>query len=278
MKKMLLALAAAAAFSGSAYAADLPARMPMKAAPPPAPVVNWTGCWISGGGGYGLFRVNHDERFTSFRTGLPGGVVNSTVGGDGWLGTGGVGCDYQFSSRWVAGLFADGSFTDIRGDGMARIRGTGDVLVGELKSDWNWAVGGRLGYLVTPGFLTYVNGGYTQAHFNQQNFNTGFIPSVATGLALPGQTFDGVFFGTGVEYGFDWLPGLFLRSEGRAAWYTRKDAIPFCANAGSVCAGPALTTPGAGTGITDSRRPIIYTSKMELVYRFNWGGPVVARY
>jgi outer membrane immunogenic protein len=275
MKKMLLALTAAAVFSGSAYAADLPARMPMKAAPPPVPVVSWTGCWISGGGGYGLFRVDHDERFTSFRTGLPGGVVNSTVGGDGWLGTGGIGCDYQFSSRWVVGVFGDGTFSDISGDGMARIRDVnGDAIVGRLKSDWNWAVGGRLGYLVNPSFLTYVNAGYTQAHFEQQNFNTAFLPSVPTGVALPGQTFDGFFIGTGVEYGFDWLPGLFIRSEGRAAWYTRKDALPFCATAGSVCGFAGDTFAGG----TDSRRPILYTAKTELVYRFNWGGPVVARY
>ena len=46
MKKMLIALTAAAAFTGSAYAADLPARMPVKAAPPPLPVASWTGCYL----------------------------------------------------------------------------------------------------------------------------------------------------------------------------------------------------------------------------------------
>jgi outer membrane immunogenic protein len=272
MKKLVLALAAAAAFTGSALAADMAPRTYAKA-PMVAPVATWTGCYISGGGGYGIFRANHDERFTSFGAGVPAGVINSTVGGDGWLGTGGAGCDYQFNSRWVVGAFGDGTFSDIKGDGMARIRGTGDATVGQLKSDWNWAIGARLGYLVNPSFLTYVNAGYTQAHFKQQNFNDVFS-SASTGVALPSQTYDGFFIGSGVEYAMDWLPGLFVRSEGRAAWYSRKDATAFCAGAGTECGFAGDTVPGG----TDSRRPILYTAKTEIVYRFNWGGAVVAKY
>jgi hypothetical protein len=36
-----------------------------------------------------------------------------------------------------------------------------------------WAVGGRLGWLVTPTLLTYVSGGYTQARFNEVNYVLG---------------------------------------------------------------------------------------------------------
>lgn len=255
--------------TGSAFAADMAPRTYAKA-PAPAPVTSWTGCWISGGGGYGLFRVNHDERVAGVGT-----IDNATVGGDGWLATVGAGCDYQFSNRWVVGAFADGTWSDIKGDGMARIFGVGDAAIGRLTNDYSWAVGGRIGYVVNPNFLTYFSGGYTQAHFKQQNFNTAFLPSTVTGVALPGQTFDGLFLGSGVEYAFDWLPGLFIKTEGRAAWYNRKDSVPFCATAGSVCAGPGLLNGGLDT---DSRKPIVYTAKTELVYRFNWGGPVVAKY
>ena len=115
MKKVLLALTAVAAMTGSAFAADMAPRTYAKA-PAPAPVTSWTGCWISGGGGYGLFRVNHDERVAGVGT-----IDNATVGGDGWLATVGAGCDYQFSNRWVVGAFADGTWSDIKGDGMARI-------------------------------------------------------------------------------------------------------------------------------------------------------------
>jgi hypothetical protein len=46
MKKLVLALSAVAAFTGSALAADLPARTYSKA-PMMAPVYNWTGFYIS---------------------------------------------------------------------------------------------------------------------------------------------------------------------------------------------------------------------------------------
>ena len=72
MKKLVLALAAAAAFTGSAVAADLPART-YKAPPPPAPVANWTGCYIAGSVGYGLF----DNETSSFDT--AGGVITPRV-------------------------------------------------------------------------------------------------------------------------------------------------------------------------------------------------------
>jgi outer membrane immunogenic protein len=269
MKKLVLALTAVAAFTGSAMAADM-ARPYTKAAAPMAPVVSWTGCYVSGGGGYGIYRVNRDERATVGGAAL---VVNSTAGGDGWLATVGGGCDYQFNSRWVVGAFADGTWSDIRGDAATRVFGVGDVSVGQLKSDWSWAAGARLGYLVNPSFLTYVNAGYTQAHFKTQSLTTMLAPIASTGIQVPGQSFDGFFIGSGVEYAFDWMPGLFVRSEGRAAWYSRRDVVPVCASAGTFCGGAT-----GAFGDTDSRRPIVYTAKTELVYRFNWGGPVVAKY
>jgi outer membrane immunogenic protein len=71
------------------------------------------------------------------------------------------------------------------------------------------------------------------------------------------------------------MPGLFVRSEGRAAYYSRKDVSPTCVGAGTVCAGAAAPGVIGASVATDSRRPIVYTTKAELVYRFNWGGPAV---
>ncbi|WP_409364878.1 DNA-binding protein [Bradyrhizobium sp. JYMT SZCCT0428] len=58
MKKIVLALAAVAAITGSASAADLGARPYTKAPPPVAPVYNWTGFYIFGGGGGGIWSAN----------------------------------------------------------------------------------------------------------------------------------------------------------------------------------------------------------------------------
>ena len=58
MKKIALALTAVAAFTGSALAADMAPRTYSKA-PYDCAVPTWTGCYISGGGGYG--RGNHEN-------------------------------------------------------------------------------------------------------------------------------------------------------------------------------------------------------------------------
>src|SRR3981081_4029323 len=111
MKKLVIALTAVAAFAAPAVAADLPART-YKAPPPPAPVYNWTGFYIFGGGGYGIF-----DPSTHPPT-LPGGpplTIGHKDGGDGFFGTAGIGYDWQFGGPWVAGVFADGQFGSIRG-------------------------------------------------------------------------------------------------------------------------------------------------------------------
>src|SRR5215216_7819434 len=130
MKKVLLALTALAALTGSASAADLGARPYTKAPAAIAPAVSWTGCWVSGGGGYGISRTDRYSRDDV--TGATN-VLGATSGSDGWLATAGVGCDYQVSGRWVVGAFADGTWSDIKGDHAWRVFGPGETFVGESK-------------------------------------------------------------------------------------------------------------------------------------------------
>jgi outer membrane immunogenic protein len=265
VKKIILAIATVAAFTGSALAADMAPR-PYTKAPPPVVGVSWTGCWISGGGGYGIARTDRYSRDAV--TGATN-VINGTSGSDGWLATAGVGCDYQFSGRWVVGAFADGTYSNIKGDHAWRVFGPGETFVGEAKIDWSWAAGARVGYLVNPSFLTYINAGYTQAHYDSYNLRTIVAPFAASGLQVSSQTFNGFFVGSGFEYQLDFLPGLFVKSEGRAAWYERKDSRLTCVSVGASCIAGAIGTDPFGN--IDSRRPIVYTAKTELVYRFNWG-------
>src|SRR5438093_1321005 len=91
------------------------ADMPLKAAPRPAPVYNWTGCYVGAGGGYGMF--NQEMNFVETAPLKPFVGVQTTSGGRGWFGTVGVGCDYQFGERWIIGAFADYDFgSGIKGD------------------------------------------------------------------------------------------------------------------------------------------------------------------
>src|SRR5216683_3869543 len=173
MKKLVLALSAVAAFTGSALAADLPARTYTKA-PMMAPVYNWTGFYIFGGGGYGMFDSN--TFVTTFPRGTPL-TIGQKVGGDGYFGTVGAGYDWQFNGSWVAGIFADGQFGSIKGS-LTDPLFAGGGASGSVKDRTNAAVGVRLGYLVAPNVYSYVNGGYSYAEFSGSTLvsNIGGIP------------------------------------------------------------------------------------------------------
>ena len=148
MKKLALALAATAAFAGQAMAADMAVKA--RPAPPPVPVYSWTGCYLSGGGGYGFLTNDHDQIQTgpTLDGNFPNGTLtqaNTTTGGRGWYGTVGGGCDYQFGSggpglfggNFLIGAFADYSFTDVTGTytthGFNFADGSAEVVSGRMK-------------------------------------------------------------------------------------------------------------------------------------------------
>jgi outer membrane immunogenic protein len=254
MKKSLVAgaLVAGAMLGalGSALAADMKAPAPMLMKAPMAPVYNWTGCYIGGGGGYGMFNQDAVIETDPGHTALS---ANYTVGGRGWFGTVGAGCDYQVSSNIVIGAYGDWDFGSIKGQFP-------DALsVGDESEKWAWAAGGRIGWLVTPTVLTYFSGGYTQAHFDTINFNTLGLPSIPAGSNIASHTYSGWFLGSGFDYAISILPsGFFLRSEYRYSTYHADDL--------SVLA----TTTGLPVGFAVNSKKFVQTVRTELTYRFNW--------
>ena len=261
MKKLFLALSAIAAFSAPALAAD----MPMKAAPmaPAVPYVTpWTGLWISGGFGYGLADIEHSVRDPLFP--LAPFDSGHDTGARGWLGKVGIGYDWQMSN-WVIGAFADATFSDIAGNSSFNGPLTGVAgFNGRFRNDWSWAAGGRIGYVALPGLLTYVNGGWTEANLTRTSFLDAVTGS-ATGIVLPSQRREGWFLGGGTEYAFNFLPGLFLKSEYRFADFGNRESDLICDGIGACgVAGPV--------GALDRSRVFVQTITTELVYRFNWSG------
>jgi outer membrane immunogenic protein len=249
MQRWLLGTAVALAMAAPATAADLRPVAPPVKAPPVAPIgYNWTGCYVDGGGGYGLF--NQD----SFTTDDGGGSTSKvTNGGRGWFGTVGGGCDVQFG-RWVVGAFGNYDFADLKGD----VAVPGLNLVGREKQDSAWAVGGRLGYTLTPTILTYVNGGYTQARFSGIDLFSQSSGAPAD-QNIGAHTYSGWFLGSGFEYNLGFMPGLFWKTEYRFAQYNR-DTLPILDNGGA---------PTANSLASDKT---IQTIRSELVWRFNWSG------
>jgi outer membrane immunogenic protein len=265
MKKILLALTAVASFTGSAVAADLSARTYTKA-PPPPPAYSWTGFYIFGGGGGGLWAA--DQHIQDTVTGLPL-TVDQRQGGSGWFGTVGAGYDWQFNTSWVAGVFADGQFGSIRGTLQDPFVGPNFGISGTQKLEDSWAVGVRVGYLVAPNVLSYVNGGYSGSHWGQsQFFDT--VTGLNVGIHTNSFNRNGWFIGGGVENNLDIFgihaPGWFWKTEYRSAFYNRKTL-------------DELDNTNLPT-IGDSIRFNTWTQTIStsLVYRFNWTGPLVAKY
>ena len=244
---------------GSAGAADLGVAPIYKSMPPPMPVYNWTGCYVGGGGGYAFWQ--QDSFLTN--NGVPV-TTSQSSGGKGWFGQGQVGCDYQFTAPLFGVQTVIGAFSDFAG---GAINGTSNVspLSGNEKESSTWAVGGRAGVLVTPRFLTYFDGGFTQARFDGVNYSSNVVGVPLPGtVSLAAQTYNGWFFGSGFEYAFDWLgvSGLFLKTEFRYSQYGGSGvSVPITATAPGVAAitGAALNSQKATEFIST-----------ELVYRFNW--------
>ncbi|WP_159009401.1 porin family protein [Bradyrhizobium sp. S69] len=261
MKKFLLALTAVAAFSGSAFAADLPARTYTKAAPI-AVAPSWTGLYIFGGAGGGIWDAN--TGVTNTATGNCVLCANNKQGGDGVFGTVGAGYDWQFNSSWVFGILADGQFGSIKGS----ISDGG--LVGNEKLRDTWAAGARLGYLVAPNVLSYVNAGYTGSDWSGSTLLNP-VTVTPSGLHTGGFTGEGWFIGGGVENNLNIFgitsPGWFMKTEYRAAYYGNKSI--------NVLADGTNLPTGITNNFNDS---LVQTVSTSLVYRFNWGGPVVAKY
>ncbi len=249
MKKILIATVAAIAMSGAASAADM--SMPMKARPmpAPAPVYNWTGCYLDAGGGYGMWNQSHyGETF-------PGGIpisTEQTAGGRGYYGSVGGGCDYQFQlgglGNFVIGVLGGYDFMSLKGAFNSFVASTASAYEKETASGW---VGGRIGYLVTPNFLTYVSGGWTDARFSSMAFTGGTI-------ALPGHTYNGYFLGGGAETSLSpWLPaGFFLRSDYKVSTYRQADL--------------QYTIGGAPVADAEHMNKYVQQIGTELIYRFNF--------
>jgi outer membrane immunogenic protein len=265
MKCRIFATAGLVTFAalGAANAADLPAPAPSYYKAPPPPIVyNWTGCYIAGGGGYGMWNQNSFVKVG----GTPITAFQSNSG-SGYFGQGQAGCDYQFNmplGSWNFPLLI-GAFGDWEGGNLDGNNSFPGFVGGERESS-TWSAGGRAGYIVTPQLLTYFDGGWTQARFNGVNYNFAFAGGGPSGLSLAAQTYNGWFIGSGFEYSFSWLPfpGLFLKTEYRYSSYGGNNGVtvPLTGGVGGI--------PVTGAALNSQKTTQLIST--ELVWRFNWFG------
>lgn len=156
LKRALLGVSALALLAGSASAADLSTRYPVKAAVIPAPMFSWTGFYIGAnvGYGWGSNSFNYNAGPISY-----GYDVGSS---DGFFGGLQAGYNFQFANNVVVGVEADLDFADMSSDNLL----VGGPLSGfgtSSKVDNFGAIRGRLGYAVDR-FLPYFTGGAAWAN------------------------------------------------------------------------------------------------------------------
>ncbi|HEX2654632.1 MAG TPA: outer membrane protein [Xanthobacteraceae bacterium] len=164
MKKILFASLLVAFGSGSAFAADMAARMPVKAAPMIAPVSSWQGFYVGGniGYGWGNGRASNSSLTQGAVTFLDPSTLNTDP--DGVIGGGQIGYNWQMGSL-VTGLEVDIQGSGIKGSNTkAPFTAGGVPTVGSSLSfneriSWFGTVRGRLGFTATPSLLLYATGG-----------------------------------------------------------------------------------------------------------------------
>lgn len=145
--RWMLAAATLTLATQSAFAADLPARMP--AAPVIAPAPSWTGCYVGGniGGGWGRASVNA----------ATGGGNSGTDRG--FMGGVQIGCDYQFvGTGWVVGIRDMFDGASLKSSGVIP---SGALAGATADSSMKWVntLTGRVGYAVIPAGLLYIQAG-----------------------------------------------------------------------------------------------------------------------
>ena len=241
----------------AASAADLPVPPPVpaytKAPAPVAQAFSWTGCYVGveGGGNWG-----RSEQIA--RSGAAAGA--SITGGfdlSGGIAGGTVGCNYQISN-FVIGVENDFSWTNKKGSAPDQLPfNTGAISTTSEK--WIDTLRGRVGYSWDR-YLLYVTGGGAWA---DTSVNVTRLVSVTDS-----QTRTGWVAGVGGEW---------------AAWAGPWGVLTFKLEYLHADFGTQqyINPPVVNPGGTIATRDVKLTDDMVRVgmnLKFNWGGPVVAKY
>ena len=241
MKKILLAAATAVAISAAvpAAAADLGARYNYNKVPAYVPpIYNWTGFYLGAHLGGG-FGGNYDFN-----------GMTLTDNDAHLLGGFQAGADWQFSGNWVIG--AEGQYSWLGGNNATAAFPGGYVFTNDQRG--LGSITARLGYSFGPA-LAYVKGGYAYS----DNRNVVTLAGVPVAFALDSNQTNGWTIGGGVEYLF--APNWSAKAEYQ--YYNFGD---------SRFIAPVALVP-FGSFQSD-----LHTLKAGVNYRFNVGGPVVAKY
>lgn len=200
MRKTSFVVLASFLLGGTALAADLPVKAPAYKAPPAA-AFTWTGFYVGGNVGWGLYHFTSTNVATVNSTNFPAGY-SSSADLDGFLGGAQVGYDWQFAPNWLVGVGGDFDWADIKGDennsGVLN-----PLVVSHIHSSITWlaTATAHLGYVLDNNWLLYAKGGgaweHTKTDSNTTNPAGVIVTTISGDHARSGWTAGG-----GAEYRF----------------------------------------------------------------------------
>jgi outer membrane immunogenic protein len=218
MKRILLAGLGLFAFAAAqpALAADRP--LPYKA-PPPAPIFNWTKCYVGVHGGYGWGRDRNGFSDAIASGGSEGGEgfpaefasFNHTTNGGVFGGQ--LGCNYQAANNWVVGVEGELWWSGIKGShtNPEDFTDPGSYSRFASRNRWDGDVALRLGYAQDRSLL-YGKAGVAFGNFRYTETHDDFPTDNSCGplLGIPMTNCQRVFtntraallLGVGWEYAF----------------------------------------------------------------------------
>jgi outer membrane immunogenic protein len=166
MKTLLMSVAAVTALAaGPAVGADMRLK-----APPPGPVISWTGCHIGGFAGLKRTESTHwalGQNVAALPFGTP---FTDDFTASGAFAGGTVGCDYQFASPFVIGVEGDIGWSNLHRNMLDVFN---PLFHQNLDERWLATVRGRIGFLTGPQGMLYVTAGGAWSSLKSTEFVVG---------------------------------------------------------------------------------------------------------
>jgi outer membrane immunogenic protein len=220
MKKLLIAAIATAAFCGA----------PALAAPPAAPMFNWTGFYVGGNVGYGSADSHWDfgpNAATNFA--FAGFGTDGSISVKGWLGGAQAGYNWStgqmlFGAQTLIGIEGTWDHSDIKGSpssGILSYAISGTTWTTHVKDLWTAAA--RFGITEGPK-LVYLKAGVAGASVD----TSAFRPGTPTILPSTSASNVGWIVGFGAEYMFtpNWtIGGEYNYADLGSGRHTTRDSL-----------------------------------------------------
>jgi outer membrane immunogenic protein len=255
MKKLLLTGVAIALISAPAFAADLPVKAPPMVVP--EPIYNWTGFYIGGHVG-GAWTDQHETELAPGSASFPTGTAFTARHASGAVGGVQAGYNLQFSNV-VLGIEGEWSATDVGSTTTTVSTLNGFVSTSSARTKDIESVAGRLGYAVNN-WLIYAKGGGAWSQGS----------SMGTGTLANGTPFDTT---TVTAHRTGWVAGAGFEWGFAPAWSAKLEYDHYDFGTTDLT---VFSSRGTTSAVASSLRFDVV--KAGVNYRFNWGGPVVAKY